>query len=72
MIPPEWVKFEHTIFALPIALMGAWIAAAGFPDLVKIGRIHLAAMACRRPANPAPVAVLLARERNLARPWEWA
>ncbi|RMF83877.1 MAG: 4-hydroxybenzoate octaprenyltransferase, partial [Nitrospirae bacterium] len=25
------IKFAHTVFALPFALMGAWLAAGGVP-----------------------------------------
>ncbi len=28
----EMIKFEHTVFALPFALMGAFLAAGGVPD----------------------------------------
>ena len=28
----EMIKFKHTVFALPFALMGAFLAARGFPD----------------------------------------
>lgn len=27
------VKFSHSVFALPFALMGAWLASRGLPDL---------------------------------------
>ena len=27
----ETIKFEHTIFALPFAFLGAFLAARGFP-----------------------------------------
>lgn len=29
----EMIKFEHTVFALPFALMGAFLASRGLPDL---------------------------------------
>jgi 4-hydroxybenzoate polyprenyltransferase len=39
----EMIKFEHTIFALPFAIMSAFIAEEGLPPLTKLGWI-LAAM----------------------------
>ena len=50
MTKSEWVKIESAVFALPIVPMGAWITAAGFPDLAGFGRIHLAASAARSAA----------------------
>ena len=29
----EMIKFEHTVFALPFAFMGAFLAQRGFPDI---------------------------------------
>ena len=31
----EMIKFEHTVFALPFAVMSAFIAADGLPSLDK-------------------------------------
>ena len=39
----EMIKFEHTVFALPFAIMSAFIASDGLPPLDKCGWI-LAAM----------------------------
>ena len=39
----EMIKFEHTVFALPFAIMSAFIAEEGLPSLTKLGWI-LAAM----------------------------
>ena len=44
------IKFEHTVFALPFALAGAWIAAAGPPPWRDLGLIVLAAVAARSAA----------------------
>ncbi|MEZ6016634.1 MAG: UbiA-like polyprenyltransferase [Planctomycetota bacterium] len=44
------VKFSHSIFALPFALAGAWLAAAGPPRLATLGWIVLAAVAARTAA----------------------
>lgn len=38
----EMIKFEHTVFALPFAVMSAFIAAEGLPSLAKFGWILVA------------------------------
>jgi 4-hydroxybenzoate polyprenyltransferase len=43
----DMIKFEHTIFALPFAIMSAFIASDGFPALGKIGWILLAMVGAR-------------------------
>ena len=43
----EMIKFEHTIFALPFAIMSAFIAADGLPSLPKLGWILLAMVGAR-------------------------
>ncbi len=48
----ELVKFEHTIFALPFAYLGAWLAASGPPSL-KVGLLILGAMVGARTAAMA-------------------
>lgn len=44
------VKFSHSIFALPFALMSAWLAARGLPDLEVLGWIVLCCVAARTAA----------------------
>lgn len=44
------VKFSHSIFALPFALMGAWLAAGGPPGASTLGLIVVAAVAARTAA----------------------
>lgn len=44
------VKFSHSIFALPFALQGAWLASGGVPDWVTLAWIVLAAVAARTAA----------------------
>ncbi|MDB2576907.1 putative 4-hydroxybenzoate polyprenyltransferase [Planctomycetota bacterium] len=44
------VKFSHSVFALPFALMGAWLAAGGPPPLVTLGWIVLCAVTARTAA----------------------
>jgi 4-hydroxybenzoate polyprenyltransferase len=44
------VKFSHSIFALPFALMGAWLAGRGVPPLGVLGWIVVAAVAARTAA----------------------
>lgn len=44
------VKFSHSIFALPFALQGAWLAARGLPPLAKLGWILLCAVSARTAA----------------------
>lgn len=41
------IKFEHTIFALPFAIMSAFIASDGLPPLGKCGWILLAMVGAR-------------------------
>jgi 4-hydroxybenzoate polyprenyltransferase len=44
------IKFEHTVFALPFALAGAWLAAGGTPPMLDLLGIVLAAVAARSAA----------------------
>ena len=44
------IKFEHSIFALPFALSGAWVAAQGIPNLADLIGILVAAVAARSAA----------------------
>lgn len=46
----EMVKFEHTIFALPFAFMGALLAVRGIPRPAQIGWILLAMVGARSAA----------------------
>jgi 4-hydroxybenzoate polyprenyltransferase len=46
----EMVKIEHTIFALPFALLGAFFAARGMPRPAEIGWILLAMVGARSAA----------------------
>ena len=46
----EMIKFEHTLFALPFALMGAFLAARGFPGWTKLFWIMVAMFAARSAA----------------------
>ena len=41
------VKFSHSIFALPFAMQGAWIAAGGVPSLERLVWIVLCAVCAR-------------------------
>ena len=43
----EMIKFEHTVFALPFALMGAFLAKRGVPDGATFGWIVLAMVGAR-------------------------
>ncbi len=44
------VKIEHTIFALPFAFIGAFLAAGGIPSAAQIGWILLAMVGARSAA----------------------
>jgi len=44
------IKFSHTIFALPFALMGAWLAAGGVPSGEVVGWIVAAMVGARSAA----------------------
>jgi 4-hydroxybenzoate polyprenyltransferase len=46
----EMVKIEHTVFALPFAFLGAFLAARGFPRPEQIGWIMLAMVGARSAA----------------------
>jgi 4-hydroxybenzoate polyprenyltransferase len=46
----EMVKIEHTIFALPFAFLGAFLAARGIPHVAQIGWILLAMVGARSAA----------------------
>jgi len=43
----EMIKFEHTIFALPFAVMSMFLASRGIPQLDKIGWILVAMVGAR-------------------------
>lgn len=43
----EMIKFEHTVFALPFAIMSAFIASGGIPPLPKLGWILVAMVGAR-------------------------
>ncbi len=43
----DMIKFEHTIFMLPFAIMSAFIASEGFPAPDKIGWILVAMVGAR-------------------------
>lgn len=44
------VKFSHSIFALPFALQGAWLAAGGMPRLATLAWIVVCAVSARTAA----------------------
>lgn len=44
------VRFSHSVFALPFALQGAWMAERGVPELATLGWIVLCALAARTAA----------------------
>lgn len=44
------IKFEHTVFALPFALAGAWLAAGGMPPWTDLLLIVIAAVTARSAA----------------------
>jgi 4-hydroxybenzoate polyprenyltransferase len=46
----EMIKFEHTIFALPFALMGMMLATAGWPNWRTVGWIVVAMVGARSAA----------------------
>jgi len=44
------VRFSHSVFALPFALCGAWLAAGGPPELRTLGLVVVCAVAARTAA----------------------
>ncbi len=44
------VRFSHSVFALPFALQGAWMAAGGVPDGASLALVVLCAVAARTAA----------------------
>ena len=56
----EMIKIEHTLFALPFAILGAVLAANGLPTLRQIGWIIVAmvgALVLAVPARIVPIAI---------------
>src|SRR4051812_18418884 len=46
----EMIKFEHTVFALPFALIGALLASHGLPSAYQLGWIIAAMIGARSSA----------------------
>src|SRR5260370_8033889 len=46
----EMIKIEHTLFALPFALLGAVLAARGWPSFSQLLWIAVAMVGARSPA----------------------
>jgi 4-hydroxybenzoate polyprenyltransferase and related prenyltransferases len=46
----EMIKFEHTVFALPFALLSALLAARGLPEWRTLGWILVAMVGARSAA----------------------
>jgi len=46
----EMIKFSHTVFALPFAVLSAVMAAGGWPDPATLGKILLAMVGARSAA----------------------
>jgi len=46
----EMIKFSHTLFALPFALLAAFLAADGWPRAATLGKILLAMIGARSAA----------------------
>ena len=46
----EMIKFEHTLFALPFALLGMVLAAEGWPSWPTVGWIVVAMIGARSAA----------------------
>ncbi len=46
----EMIKFSHTLFALPFALLAAFLAAGAWPGLETLGKILLAMVGARSAA----------------------
>ena len=46
----EMIKFQHTVFALPFALMGAFLAKRGIPELTVFFWVVIAMVGARTSA----------------------
>ena len=46
----EMIRFSHTVFALPFAILSAVLAAGGWPDAATLGKILLAMVGARSAA----------------------
>lgn len=46
----EMIRFSHTLFALPFAILSAVLAAGGWPDAATLGKILLAMVGARSAA----------------------
>lgn len=44
------VRFSHSVFALPFALQGAWMASGGVPELAALGWVVFCAVTARTAA----------------------
>ncbi|MFP6724816.1 MAG: hypothetical protein VCF25_31780 [Candidatus Poribacteria bacterium] len=58
----KMIKFEHTIFALPFAVMSMFLASRGIPELGKISWILVAmvgARSCAMSFNRLPMQTLM-------------
>ena len=65
------VAFSHSVFALPFALISAWVAAGGMPDLWTLSGIVVCAVAARTvtsaPTSRARAATASADRFHVAR-----
>ena len=52
----EMIKFSHTLFALPFALLAAVLAAGGIPDAATLAKILLAMVGARSAAMNTGIA----------------
>ena len=50
----EMIKFQHTVFAMPFALMGAFLAARGLPGVRVFFWVILAMVGARTCAMTLP------------------
>lgn len=70
MVVLEMIKFEHTIFALPFAYLGAFLAARGLPEWSILGWVLLAMVGARSAAMAFNR--LVDREYDARNPRTWS
>jgi len=65
------IKFEHTLFALPFALLSAFVAAGGMPSAWSLGWILVAMVAARSSAMAVNRLLDLRHDRENPRTSSW-
>lgn len=68
----DMIDFQHTVFGLPFAYLGTFMAGPGFPGWIVLGWVTLAMVAARTAAMCLNRAVDMEIDRRNPRTVEWA